>query len=101
MVEISKTWLSNSLFRLTPERVTIKHMKKDWEKKELRAAKKEALLLKPYEKKWVALSRGRKRVLASGTTLGAVMRKLSREDRKQALFKLVLPFTDYYIPLAA
>lgn len=53
----------------------------------------------PFENKWVALTQDRKRVLASGTTIKEVDKKLKdRNFKEQSMLLRVLPFDKTYSP---
>ena len=53
-------------------------------------------ILFPYERKWVALSSNRSKVIMSGPNLKEVTNKLKDKD---AIITYVLPFDGYYSPL--
>ena len=52
--------------------------------------------LLPYENKWVALEKTK--VVASGTTIQQVQRKLEKEKNKKAVLLWVLPFNTSFSP---
>ena len=52
-------------------------------------------LLKPYANKWVALSRGRKKIIAQGCKLADVIKKTKAKD--VTLLK-VFPQNSFYMP---
>ena len=55
--------------------------------------------LRPYENKWVALSKDKNKILASGNTLKETKEKADKISKKY-LFLKVLPFGLSYIPSA-
>jgi len=52
-------------------------------------------LLKPYANKWVALSRDRKNVIATGDELKEVASKVKSKD---VIFLKVFPIDSFYMP---
>lgn len=54
-------------------------------------------ILKPYDRKWVALSFDHKRVLAAGNTVREVREKTTKQNEKYLLLKLP-PFNISYVP---
>lgn len=56
-------------------------------------------ILKPYERKWVALSFDHKRVLAAGDSVREVREKTTKQNEKYLLLKLP-PFNISFLPFS-
>lgn len=54
----------------------------------------------PYEDKWVALNKGQTKVVASGSSIRMVEKKLNKQKDKDVIITYVLPFQKYYSPNA-
>jgi len=52
----------------------------------------------PFENKWVALSPDRKKVIASGSSIKELDRKLEKLGDEKAVFTKVLPFDQVLSP---
>lgn len=51
-----------------------------------------------YQNKWVALNEGRTKILASGSTIKEVERKISRLQQKNVVVTHILPQDRLYAP---
>ncbi len=52
----------------------------------------------PFENKWVALTPDRRTVIASGTTIEKLDKKLSKLKDREAILTKVLPFDQVFSP---
>lgn len=55
-------------------------------------------ILKPFQNKWVALSRDHKKVLASGTTVSQVVKNAEKTGQAYILHQ-VLPLNSLHVPV--
>ncbi|OGK13787.1 hypothetical protein A3A93_02545 [Candidatus Roizmanbacteria bacterium RIFCSPLOWO2_01_FULL_38_12] len=55
-------------------------------------------LLKPFINKWVAFSENKNEVIASGSSIMEVEKKLRKTNKKASVIQFILPFNSNYAP---